>query len=108
MFPLIPAIILLLLQGSSGLERPQAGRMPQGWNLRREVSTRDARAQAALAQFLAIAACDQLDASQAQESAPKELRPAHPRVEREEPRAPAPKDGFQTCRRSRDGPDSIG
>ena len=110
MFPLIPAILLLLLQGSPGFNRfPQANGLPYQWQtLKREASVRDVRAEAALVRFLAIAAGQQIivaaAASPEPEAVPEKASVVIP--------APAstghPQEGSQDCRRSRDGPTSIG
>jgi hypothetical protein len=110
MFPLIPAILLLLLQGSSGFERfPQDTRLPQPWNaLHRDARVRDVRAEAALVRFLALAASQQIIASGSNSAQPR----SNPELISVALVAPAlkasPEDGYQDCRRSRDGPSSIG
>jgi hypothetical protein len=109
MFPLIPAILLLLLQGSTGFERlPQSGRVPHQWQtLQRGNTVGDLRVEAALVRFLTIAAQQQAissseTAGQAETALEPESTPVLcPAI------SPPPQDGFQNCRRSRDGPDSI-
>ena len=112
MLPLIPAIILLLLQGSAGADRlPRDVRLPESWlALEQAHLAADPRAEATFAQLLEYVSGTAVNAAR-----PNEARHVGdgPGEQTGQVRTPPPvvdarlRDGFQECRRSRDGPDSI-
>ena len=113
MFPLIPAIIFLLLQGSAGADRlPRDLRVPNAWlTLERTDFAGNPKAEAALAQLLeyvvsgpvASAACAPVPTS-AGSTYPDAVTPSKTRAPSVDVRL---EEGSQECRRSRDGPYSI-
>src|ERR1700683_3101063 len=107
MLPLIPAILLLLLQGPSNIERfPQDARLPDSWNTLHGSSVRDACSDAALARLLAIAIVQIASPNQEAAAAPVTEERCAPRLHTDFSPRVRLADACQDCRRSRDGPDS--
>lgn len=113
MLPLIPAIILLLLQGPAGPGRlPRDLRLPESWLVLEQADvSMHPRAEAALAQLLEYVSGRQSAETGrpivARRDAEDEGTPAR-RLSMARPAVDARlRDGSQECRRSRDGPDSI-
>jgi hypothetical protein len=123
MLPLLPALILLLLQGPSNFERLAVdGRLPAALEaINRQMTQPGAeklseREEQALASFIAAGTSAQLTrALMSFLWQSKEPRPTTQHLEREPARAitsqgdsPPPQDGFRRSQRTRDGPAIFG
>lgn len=116
MLPILPALILLLLQGPSNVERlAQAGRLPEALEaIHRQMITEAPSADVAMASLLTLGSDRDLAQALALILSADDLpMPAAPALDLEDdPRpaaAPEPErrplpDAFQTSRRTRDGP----
>ncbi|WP_144240978.1 hypothetical protein [Fimbriimonas ginsengisoli] len=116
MFPLLPVLILLLLHGPSNIERlAHEGRLPSGLEVfHREVEPAIAQRDRAILALLASR--DPQFSSALFAILRTEDQPARPKPKKQQSEArpvisvgdsPTPPDGFEDCRRSRDGPLSI-
>jgi hypothetical protein len=113
MLPILPALILLLLHGPSNFERlATEGRLPAGLEaFHREIEPAVANRDRAMLALLATrdpqlsSALYALLRSEEPALQPvKRIKARAPRVEIYAGEAPAPRDGFEECRRTRDGP----
>jgi hypothetical protein len=108
MFPLLPALLLLILRGSTGLERfPQDGLALQPWiNLETQIRARDIGSEVAFLELLTLVnavQCQTTEGPTKPQTAPREAATPIPAFQ-----VASLKRGFQASLRTRDGPDSIG
>lgn len=105
MFPILPVLILLLLQGPSNVERlARDGRLPAVLDavhqeLRLPAPERTIEEETALVSLMAL-----LGPGETESPAPKPIREIPTRIEIPVVVAPVPTAGYETCRRTRDGP----
>lgn len=105
MFPILPVLILLLLQGPSNVERlAREGRLPAALEavhqeLRLPAPDRTQREETVLVSLMAL-----LGPGEPEPPAPKSLREIPTRIDIPVVVAPIPPAGFVACRRTRDGP----
>ena len=116
MLPLLPALLLLLLQGPSNIERlAQAGRLPEALDsLHRQIFVSPAAADLAMTSLLQMSGDESLAQALATLLGSSEAPPQTPATPArvEEIGAPAPVDrsaiatdeGYSENRRTRDGP----